>query len=90
MVRTQDHKLILRPTGQSELYDYGADPHELHNLYGDSAAAGIQHRLEYRLATWYLETTGIAPFDKDARNAPPFYGVPKFNSRGWQRKFLDR
>jgi choline-sulfatase len=89
MVRTQDHKLILRPSGQSELYDYGADRDELHNLYGDSAAAGIQHQLEHRLAIWYLETTGIAPFDKDPRNAPPFYGVPKFNSEGWQRKFLD-
>jgi arylsulfatase A-like enzyme len=51
MVRTQDHKLILRPTGQSELYDYGADPDESHNLYGESAAAGIQHQLEHRLAT---------------------------------------
>ncbi len=89
MVRTKNHKLILRPSGQSELYDYGKDPDELHNLYGDSAAANVQHELERRLATWYLETTGIAPFDKDPRNAPPFYPVPKFDSEGWQRKFLD-
>lgn len=78
MVRTQRYKLILRPTGQSELYAYKDDPGELHNLYGDSVTSSIQHELERRLAIWYLETTGIAPFDKDARNAPPFVPTPKF------------
>jgi arylsulfatase A-like enzyme len=90
MVRTNDHKLILRPSGQSELYDYGRDKDELHNLYGESSVAGVQHELERRLATWYLETTGIAPFDKDPRNAPPFLPAPTFDTENWQRKILDR
>jgi choline-sulfatase len=90
MVRTQTHKLILRPNGQSELYAYDADPHELHNLYGESSAASVQHELERRLAMWYVNTTGIAPFDKDQRNAPPFYPVPTFDRSNWQAELLDK
>ena len=89
MVRTRDHKLILRPNGQSELYNYAQDPDEKHNVYGDTSAANIQHELERTLATWYLQTTGIAPFDKDPRNAPPFYPTPIFDLTQWQSKFLD-
>ncbi|HXE12936.1 MAG TPA: sulfatase-like hydrolase/transferase [Bryobacteraceae bacterium] len=90
MVRTQTHKLILRPNGQSELYAYDADPNELHNLYGESSAARVQHELERRLAMWYVNTTGIAPFDKDQRNAPPFYPVPTFDLSNWQAELLDK
>jgi arylsulfatase A-like enzyme len=89
MVRTREHKLILRPDGQSELYAYRSDPNELQNLYDDASAAPVQHELEKRLATWYLTTTGIAPFDKDPRNAPPFYPTPAFDTRGWHEKLLD-
>ncbi|HEV2498115.1 MAG TPA: sulfatase-like hydrolase/transferase [Terriglobia bacterium] len=78
MVRTRSHKLILRPSGQSELYAYGQDPDELHNLYGDASVAGVQHELERRLAEWYIKTAGIAPFDKDQRNAPAYYPTPDF------------
>jgi arylsulfatase A-like enzyme len=78
MVRTHTHKLIVRPSGQSELYDYRQDPNELHNLYGDAAVAQVQGGLEHRLASWYINTTGIAPFDKDQRSAPPFIPTPRF------------
>ena len=89
MVRTHSHKLILRPSGQSELYAYQQDPNELHNLYGDRAVAGVQHGLERRLAAWYVNTTGIAPFDKDQRGAPPFYPTHEFAKEDWHRKIID-
>lgn len=79
MIRTRDYKLVLRPQGQSELYDYREDAHELHNRYGESSVASIQTDLERRLLEWYLTTTGIAPRDKDQRNLPPFYPTPKFS-----------
>lgn len=88
-VRTHSHKLVLRPGGQSELYAYAQDPHELHNLYGDSAVEEVQHELEHRLAVWYLNTTGIAPFDKDQRNPPPFYPTARFPREDWRRKIID-
>ena len=66
------------------------DPDEKNNVYGDAGAANIQHELERRLAIWYLQTTGIAPFDKDPRNAPPFYPTPTFDLTHWQSKLLNR
>jgi choline-sulfatase len=90
MVRTRDHKLILRPDGQSELYSYRQDPDELHNLYGESDSASTQHELERRLALWYINTTGIVPFDKDQREAPPYYPKPSFNTQDWQARLLDK
>jgi choline-sulfatase len=90
MVRTRDHKLILRPQGQSELYAYRDDPHELHNLYDEAGAAAVQRDLERRLAVWYLETTGIAPWDKDPRASPLFVPTPEFSSGDWRRGILDK
>lgn len=89
MVRTHTHKLILRPSGQSELYAYKEDPTELHNLYGDAAVATVQCELERRLAVWYLNTTGIAPFDKDQRGLPSFYPTAEFPKENWHRKIID-
>jgi len=90
MVRTREHKLILRPQGQSELYSYQEDPRELNNLYGQASAAAVQQKMIERLAVWYLETTGIAPWDKDPRAGQPFMPTPRFRDEGWQRKTLDR
>ncbi len=90
MIQTRTHKLVLRPAGQSELYDSVHDPQELHNLYGDSSAAAIQNELTHRLAAWYLTTSGIAPFDKDPRSAPAFAPTPKFNNPHWQRDLIDQ
>ena len=88
MVRTHTHKLILRPSGQSELYDYRQDPGELHNLYGESSVQNVQEALVRRLAIWYLNTSGIAPFDKDPRDAPAFNPTPTFHA-DWHRTILD-
>ncbi len=90
MVRTKTHKLILRPNGRSELYSYRSDPNELHNLYDESSAEGVRSELGRLLAMWYVNTTGIAPFDKDQRNAPPFYPTVAFDTPNWQPKLLDK
>ncbi len=76
MVRTHDYKLVSRPQGQSELYIYKDDPHELNNRFGDRDVADIQCDLQQQLLHWYVNTTGIAPFDKDQRDFPPYYPTP--------------
>jgi choline-sulfatase len=73
MVRTREAKLIVRPHGQSELYNYKSDPQERENIYGESGAASLQAQLQQRLLHWYINTTGVPPFDRDQRNCPPFY-----------------
>ena len=77
MVRTHNHKLVSRPQGQSELYIYKDDPQELHNRFGDRDVADIQCELQQQLLHWYVNTTGIAPFDKDQRGFPPFSPTPE-------------
>ena len=76
MVRTHEYKLVSRPQGQSELYVYKNDPQELHNRFGDRNVADIQCGLQQQLLHWYVNTTGIAPFDKDQRGFPPYYPTP--------------
>jgi len=78
MVRTPEAKLIARPQGQSELYVYASDPQELHNCYGESSVTALQTKLQEKLMHWYLNTTGIAPMDKDQRSFPPFNETPEF------------
>lgn len=77
-VRTRTHKLIVRPNGQSELYDCARDPDMRRNLYGEASVAAVQSALQTRLLNWYVNTTGIAPMDKDGRDAPPYYPTPSF------------
>ena len=91
MVRTRTHKLIVRPQGQSELYAYESDPHEVENLFGDPSVSEIQVRLQSTLLDHYVNTTGIAPMDKDSRTSPPFYPTRHdLPPQGWQREILDR
>lgn len=92
MVRTHDYKLISRPQGQSELYIYKDDPQELHNRFGDRSVADIQCELQQNLLHWYINTTGIAPFDKDQRDFPPYYPTVTFSQsiESSVRRILDR
>lgn len=92
MVRTREHKLVSRPQGQSELYIYKDDPQELHNRFGDQDVAGIQCELQQQLLHWYVNTTGIAPFDKDQRGFPPYYATPSFpqSIQASMRSILDK
>lgn len=86
MIRTQDHKLVIRPDGQNEFYSYGDDPQELHNRFGDKSVAGVQSDLQQRLLHWYIDTTGIAPFDKDQRGLPPYSPTPVLPKEGRPKK----
>jgi choline-sulfatase len=90
MVRTRDAKLIVRPQGQSELYNYKSDPQERQNIYGEHSAASLQEQLQLLLLHWYINTTGVAPFDKDQRNCPPFYAGRREPDPGWQQALLNR
>lgn len=78
MVRTAEYKLISRPQGQSELYFYIDDPGETHNRFGEASASAVQTEMQQRLLHWYVNTTGIAPCDKDQRGLPPFAPTPSF------------
>ena len=89
MVRTRDAKLIVRPHGQSELYSYKSDPQERENIYGDRSAAGLQERLKEKLLHWYINTTGIAPFDRDQRNCPRINEGRSAPDPRWQQALLD-
>lgn len=71
MVRTRGHKLIVRPDGLSELYVYDSDRREERNVYGQRHVADLQRSLHDRLLDWYIQTTGVPPFDKDSRGLPP-------------------
>lgn len=91
MIRTRTHKLIVRPQGQSELYSYPNDPEERNNLYGDSSVASVQNELQGLLLEHFINTSGIAPYDKDSRDCPPYYPTrTDLPPDGWQRTVLDR
>jgi arylsulfatase A-like enzyme len=49
-LRTKDHLYVEYVTGERELYDLNADPHEMRNLAG-SAVPGLLARLSKRLST---------------------------------------
>lgn len=70
MIRTATHKLIHRPTAESELYDLRTDPMELENLHEDPAHAGVRAALERRLLDWYVQTADVTPWDEDPRGLP--------------------
>jgi hypothetical protein len=48
------------------------------NLFGESSVASVQSALQTRLVHWYINTSGIAPMDKDGRDSPPYYPTPSF------------
>jgi choline-sulfatase len=90
MVRTKTHKLIARPQGQSELYDHTNDPHETVNLFGESGSSNIQSELYLKLLNHFINTTGVAPRDKDPRDSPPFYPTrADLTPSNWRQTVLD-
>jgi choline-sulfatase len=56
MVRTLDHKLVFRETGDHELYDMTLDPHELDNRFNDPDLRDIRETLLMTLLDWGLQT----------------------------------
>lgn len=84
-VKTRQYTYIARPGGQFELYDRIKDPKETQNLFGSPAYATARGEMQSRLLNWYINTTGIAPADKDPRDLPPFYPTPQ-NLPGDERR----
>jgi arylsulfatase A-like enzyme len=64
-VRTERYKLIhYYETGEWELFDLEADPHELRSVYGDPAYAEIREELKtelIRLRALYRDESGVSP-----------------------------
>jgi hypothetical protein len=79
-VRTARHKYIVRPGGQSELYDCVADPGLTDNLIGDPGSDAIRGALTEKLLAWHIHTTAAPPLDKDARALPPCLRTPSFGA----------
>ena len=52
MVRTHRYKLVYNGPDRNELYDLGADPHELRNLIDHPQYTAVQGELEQRLVDW--------------------------------------
>lgn len=68
MVRTQDWKLVMRETGDNELYDLRADPHEYQNLWPDGTPtptiANVIIKLQQLLIEWTLRTDMDRPYQE--------------------------
>jgi len=88
-IRTATHRLIHRPSGQSELYDCLGDPGLTRNLIDEPACADVRDALRQRLLDWYVNTSGVPASDKDARGAPPFLRTPDFGETAQVARFLD-
>lgn len=78
-VKTNQYKFVSRPQGQSEFYVYANDPTELENRIGERSTAALQAEAEQTLLHWYLNTTGIAPWDRNERDFPTFQPPPSFS-----------
>lgn len=81
-VRTQDWKFVRyfgeEEAGAAELYHLAADPHELTNLSGRPAHAGMERCLAAQADAWWRETGGrdsayyeSEAFRNNEHNAPP-------------------
>jgi choline-sulfatase len=77
-VSTTEYTFVSRPQGQSELYLHIDDPTERNNRYGEASVGKVQQQAEQRLLHWYLDTSGIAPMDRDPRGFPPVDNMPDF------------
>jgi arylsulfatase A-like enzyme len=55
MIRTREHKLVVRYAGPDELFDLSADPQERRNLVGNSAYFDVEADLRARLHRWFVD-----------------------------------
>jgi len=70
MLRSLNHKLIRRTTGQNELYDLKNDPRELTNLIDDPAMQDTKADLESAMLDWFIRTSDTVPVGGDPRGFP--------------------
>lgn len=72
MRRNLTHKVVYRPRGISELYDYRSDPLELDNLWDDADHALVKSELLSGLMKWLVETGDVTPVHQDPRGTPKY------------------
>jgi choline-sulfatase len=60
-VRTDTHRLVVRETGEHELYANAEDPHEMRNRWDDPSLADTRAELLQMLAEWNLRTLSEKP-----------------------------
>ena len=61
IVTAERWKLNLSPTDSGQLFDLGADPHELHNLIGLPEHRDRAHEMATRLRAWQRDTGDTVP-----------------------------
>jgi arylsulfatase A-like enzyme len=61
MIRTDHYKMVIRETGDHELYDMVADPWELDNRWGDPTLAAVVHDLQLQMLIENLRTDPDTP-----------------------------
>jgi len=71
MARKGNYKLVYRPLGVSELYDYSIDPREMTNLYDNTSYANVQQDMSQSLLEWFVLTGDVTPLHEDNRGFPP-------------------
>ena len=64
MVRTDDWKLVMHETDDSELYDLRNDPHELSNLWNAPGTEAITRELLAKLLRWSIRTAPEGRFQE--------------------------
>lgn len=67
MIRTLTHKLVVRTSGENELYDLVRDPRECRNVFFDQDYCQIKAELEAQMLQWYIRTADVVPWDEDYR-----------------------
>ncbi len=61
MIRTRTHKMIIRETGDHELYDLLNDPWELVNIWGKAGTESLTHELQLKMLLENLRTDPDQP-----------------------------
>ena len=90
IVSWRRRRAIGKPNTEDRQHAARTDPHETQNLFGDKGSESVQQNLQMQLLEHYVNTTGIAPRDKDSRLSPPFYPTrPDLPPAGWQTSILD-
>lgn len=62
MIRTHQHKMVIRLRGGNEFYNLDYDPYEMYNIWGDSRYKDIIMDLQLQLLEWCLETDTDRPY----------------------------
>ena len=67
MLRTARYKLVVRTSGDNELYDMQADPLERENLYRQAGYEETVRELERRMLVWLIGTSDAVPWEPHGR-----------------------